>query len=305
MMRILVTGSNGLVGSALKKIKTNKTFIFHTRNDCDLLDYDSLKKYIGDVNPSFIVHLAADVGGLYKNMNQSVEMFENNILMNTNVIKACYEHGIKDGIFLLSTCIFPDKIEYPITEEKLHLGEPHTSNYGYAYAKRLLEVHVRLYREKYGCNYMCIIPTNIYGEYDNFSLTDGHVIPALIHNCYLAKIQNKPFIVKGTGTPLRQFIFSNDLANIIIYYIDHCIGIDNIIACPTEEYSIKYIANLISKKIGGLDCVFDSSYSDGQYRKYASNDKLCKNIDLEWTSIETGVDITIDWFLKNYSTCRK
>lgn len=120
-------------------------------------------------------------------MNYKVDMLEKNVLINFNVIKCSYEVQVEKLICMLSTCIFPDKTTYPIDETMLHDGPPHTSNHAYAYAKRVLEIHCRAYNEQYNTNFCCIIPTNIYGPHDNYSLQDGHVIPALIHKCYLAK----------------------------------------------------------------------------------------------------------------------
>ena len=110
-----------------------------------------------------------------------------NIMMNTNVLESCRLTKVKNLVSFLSTCIFPDKIEYPLTEKKIHEGAPHASNYGYAYAKRMLDVQTEVYREQYGVNFVSIIPTNIYGPHDNFNIDGGHVIPSLIHKCYMAK----------------------------------------------------------------------------------------------------------------------
>ena len=129
--------------------------------------------------------------------------------MNDNVLSCSHKYGIKKVVSCLSTCIFPDKTTYPINETMLHNGPPHLSNDAYAYSKRMLEVQSKAYQEQYGDNFICVIPTNIYGENDNYNLENAHVIPALIHKCYNAKKNNKKFIVCGTGSPLRQFIYSN------------------------------------------------------------------------------------------------
>ena len=120
---------------------------------------------------------------------------EKNILINMNVLKVCHEIKVKKLVSCLSTCIFPDKTSYPIDETMLHDGPPHTSNDAYAYAKRMLEIQSKAYQQQYDDNFICVIPTNIYGEHDNYSIECGHVIPALIHKCYLAKQENKPFVV--------------------------------------------------------------------------------------------------------------
>ena len=170
---VLVTGGSGLVGTHLKDIMPDAIYI--SSKDFDLTDINRVDEMMEFYNPSVVVHLAARVGGLLDNMNYPVDYLEENILMNTNVIKSCYKYNVKKCISILSTCIFPDKTEYPINEEMLHLGDPHNSNIGYSYAKRMLEVQSRIYREQYGRDFTCIIPTNIYGKHDQYNLEDSHV----------------------------------------------------------------------------------------------------------------------------------
>merc|ERR1711964_259813 len=148
--------------------------------------------------------------------------------MNNNVIHCCHEHKIKDVIFCLSTCVFPANAELPFTEESIHLGPPHPPNEGYAFSKRMVECQTRYYRATYGYNWCCIVPTNIYGPHDNFHLEKAHVIPALIHKCWLAKQRDEPFVIAGTGTPQRQFISSLDLAAVVLLLLS------NMEACPSS-----------------------------------------------------------------------
>ena len=197
--------------------------------------------------PNYVIHLAACVGGLYKNMNNKVKMLEDNLMINYNVIKCAHDYNVEKLISCLSTCIFPDKVSYPIVESMLHEGPPHFSNDSYAYAKRMLEIHTKAYRENYGDKFMCIIPTNIYGPHDNFHLEDAHVIPMLIHKCYLSKQNNINFIIRGTGKPLRQFIYSEDLAKMILTILFKSNNLDNIILSVPESQEISienYQANL-------------------------------------------------------------
>lgn len=302
-MTTLVTGGSGLVGKAISKIKPD--YIYLSLEDCDLtnyeMTYDVFKKY----NPTHVIHLAAYVGGLYKNMNQKVEMLEKNTLININVLKVCHELNINNVISCLSTCIFPDKTTYPIDENMLHDGRPHISNDAYAYSKRLLDTLSKSYREEYNRNYTCIIPTNIYGENDNYSLEDGHVIPALIHKAHLAKNNNEPFIIKGTGKPLRQFIYSQDLAQLIVWCLENYNDIDPIILADSKEYSIKEIGEIIAENFNIDNIQFDTSFSDGQYKKTASNQKLLSLLDFEFTDINIGLQKSCKWFIDNYENCRK
>ena len=209
--------------------------IFLSSKDGDLCDLEKTKLLFEKHKPTYVIHLAACVGGLFKNMNEKVKMFENNVLINFNVIKCCHDFKVKKLISCLSTCIFPDNTTYPINEKMLHNGPPHSSNDAYAYAKRMLEIHCKTYQEKYNDNFICVIPTNIYGPNDNFNLQDAHVIPALIHKCFLAKKENKPFIVYGSGKPLRQFIYSEDLADLFMWTLENYNKKDSLILSVSEK----------------------------------------------------------------------
>ena len=261
------------------------------------------KKY----QPTKVVFLAALVGGLYKNLDANYEMYMDNMKMQMNIIECCNKYNVKEGVFCLSTCIFPDKVSYPIKEEYLHNGEPHSSNYGYAFAKRNMDIMCRLSNERFGSKFCCIVPTNIYGENDNFNLENSHVIPGLIHKAYLAKENNEEFVLRGTGKALRQFIYSGDVAQIITQILTNpfleCNG--NIIISPKQEVSIKKVGKIIGKCFELDKIKTDTTYSDGQYKKTCDNSKLLGIIDIELTSLEDGLEQTIQWFKKNYPNVRK
>lgn len=312
MDTILVTGGKGLVGFAIQNISNNYPqykFIYLSSIDCDLTKWDDTIAYFQKIKPTFVIHLAANVGGLFKNMNYKVEMLEINVMININVLKASHMVNVKKLIGCLSTCIFPDKTTYPINESMLQNGPPHSSNDAYAYAKRLLEIHTKAYHEEYNDNFVCIIPTNIYGPYDNYNLNDAHVIPALIHKCYLAKKMSKPFIVSGSGRPLRQFIYSEDLAKLIMLVLEKYNSNDSIILSVDEnhEVSIEYIARQIAQCFEYEDMIqFDTSLSDGQYKKTADNSKMIQNFgEFNFIPIGTGIKKSVEWFINNYNTCRK
>jgi GDP-L-fucose synthase len=310
---ILITGGSGLVGNGIKSIESNYfskyKFIYVSSLDCNLENYLQTLEYFKKIKPDYIIHLAACVGGLFKNLNSKVDMLEKNVSINMNVLKVAHEIKVKKLIGCLSTCIFPNTTTYPINETMLHNGPPHFSNDAYAYAKRLLEIQCKAYQEQYSDNFVCLIPTNIYGPYDNFNLSDAHVIPALIHKCYLAKKESEPFVVAGSGKPLRQFIYSEDLAKIILWILESYHSNESIIISvgESDEVSIGDVAKLIGKKFNyETEIVFDESKSDGQYKKTADNSKLLNLIgNFEFTKIEEGIDKTIDWFVENYTKCRK
>ena len=304
---VLVTGASGLVGSALKDIhkKYPPTFKFVSSADCNLCDFKQTVKLFENIKPHYCIHLAADVGGLLKNINNNVSMLENNLLMNFNVVKCCHDFKVEKGVFCLSTCIFPDDTQYPIDETMIHNGPPHTSNEGYAYSKRMLEIHVRQYANM-GDNFVCVIPTNIYGPHDNFSLIDGHVIPSLIHKCYLAKKNNTPFVIGGSGRPLRQFIYSRDLAELIMWTLECDISGNIILSCSEQdEISIETLGRIISQEFQYNNVVYDNTIPDGQYKKTATNTKLLQHHQsYTFTSIDIGIKNTIQWFINNFDYCR-
>ena len=305
MSKILVTGGTGLLGSALKQFLHDAIFVSSV--DCNLYDFDDTFRMLKQYKPNTVIHLAAEVGGLFKNMNDNEGMLNRNLIMNTNIIKSCLYENVTKFIGCLSTCIFPATVQYPITEDMLHDGEPHESNYGYAYAKRMMEVQCRSIRDQYGYSYNCIIPTNIYGTHDNYSLKDGHVIPSLIHKAYLAKKNDTDFSVAGSGKPLRQFIYAKDLSNIISKLIVLESLKSPIIIADKIEYSIYEVSYMISEYFGISDrLVFDTNLSDGQYKKTADNSRLIETIgDFTFTPLKQGLKETIDWLVENYDKARK
>ena len=301
-MKLLVTGGTGLIGSAIENVD-----IRLGSKDADLKSWEQTNKIFKSSKPTHVIHCAARVGGLGGNISAKGEYYYDNIMMNTNVIEACRVHGVKNLICFLSTCVFPDDAEYPLTEDMMHLGEPHNSNFGYAYAKRMADVQIRAYKEQYGLNYLSVIPCGAYGPNDNFNLKSGHVIPSLIHKCHIAKETNTEFEVWGTGRPLREFLYSKDIGKMCSYLIENHNDTDPIILTSGIEYSIKEIVGLIVDTMefkGAVKWLADKP--DGQFRKPASNKRL-KSIlpNFEFTPIEVGISETVDWFNKNYPKARK
>jgi len=240
-------------------------------------------------------------------MNYKGEFFFDNIMMNTNVLEVSRLMGVKKVVSFLSTCIFPDKVQYPLTEDKIHLGKPHYSNDAYAYAKRMLDVQSRAYKEQYGLNYITVIPTNVYGPKDNFDIKNGHVIPSLIHKCYISKKNKVPFEVWGSGKPLREFVHVKDIANLTEWALDNYIEDEPIIFSNSNEVSIEYISELIAKQFNYEDNIkFQSNKPDGQFRKPSDNSKLKKYLpNYKFISIEDGIKDTVEWFKKNIDNIRK
>lgn len=299
-MTKVITGGSGLIGSAFKDgVKLN--------SKRDLRDYDKAEFAIGMYKPDVVVHCAAKVGGVGANMEFPADFFMDNIRMNTNVIQACKELKVKKLVSFLSTCVFPDDVEYPLDETKIELGPPHHSNFAYAYAKRMADIQIRAFNKQYGTQYFSVIPCNVYGPNDNYSLESGHVIPMLIHKCYLAKKNKKTFEVWGDGTPLREFVYSKDVANIVDLLIQKYEGTEPVIISNPTEYTIKQVVDLIVEYMGFRGKVkWLTDKPNGQHRKPSSNAKLLSIIgDYEFTTLEKGLKESIEWFILNYPNVRK
>jgi GDP-L-fucose synthase len=311
---VLVTGGTGLVGQALKEIVEadpieGYEWYFAGLKDADLTDAAAVGALFDRVRPTACLHLAAYVGGLFANMTHRVEFWRRNVAMQDAVMHCCHERGVRRLVSCLSTCVFPDKTSYPIDETMIHNGPPHSSNEGYAYAKRMVDVQNRMYNSQHGHDFTAVIPTNIFGKFDNFSVTDGHVIPGLIHKCYLAKKNGEPFVVSGSGKPLRQFVFSKDLARLMLWTLREYKETDPIILSVDEkdEVSIADVASAIVKAMDFKgEVVFDTSKDDGQFKKTASNKKLRKYLpQFEFTPFGDALKETVEWFVANYETARK
>ena len=300
-MKTLVTGGTGLVGSAIN------AEVYLSSTNVDLRNTSETFEIFESILPDKVIHCAARVGGLGGNMNYKGEYFYDNMMMNLNVLEASRRVGVKKLVSFMSTCVFPDDVEYPLTEKKIHLGEPHHSNYPYAYAKRMVEVQSRAYKEQYGVNYVSIIPTNIYGPNDNFDLHQGHVMPMLIHKCYLSKKNGTDLNVWGTGNALREFIYSKDVAKLTEWVLDNYEEDEPIIFSPSQEITIGYMVDLIVKNLNFKgNVVFDTDKPEGQFRKPSDNSKLKSYLpDFKFTPIEEGVEKTVNWFVENYEEARK
>jgi GDP-L-fucose synthase len=298
---VLVTGGKGLVGSEFLNYNKTNSSEFNLMYQNDIIDM--LNKY----KPESIIHTAGYVGGLGANMNNLAEFYYRNTLINTNLIHESYKFGIKKMICFLSTCIFPDKIDYPLTEEKIHLGPPHDSNFAYAYAKRMVDVQIESYNKSYNTKYFSVIPTNIYGPNDNYNLNNGHVVPTLIHKVYNAIKTNSDVTVWGSGKPLREFIYSKDVAKICENLIENYNDTNPIILSNSIEVSIEELVTTICDIMKFKNkIIWDKTKPDGQYKKTTDNSNLKKIIpDLTFTKLYDGLEETIHFFQNNYHNLRK
>ncbi|NWR49593.1 FCL synthase, partial [Regulus satrapa] len=305
--RVLVTGGTGLVGRAIEKVvaegegRPDEEWIFVSSRDADLTSSSETKALFERHKPTHVIHLAAMVGGLFKNIRSNLDFWRTNIHINDNVLHSAHEFGVQKVVSCLSTCIFPDKTTYPIDETMIHNGPPHSSNFGYSYAKRMIAHQNRGYSEQHGRRFTAVIPTNVFGPHDNFNIEDGHVLPGLIHKVYLAKQSGSALTVWGTGQPRRQFIYSLDLARLFLWVLREYDEVEPIILSgkpwlpsqksplhkgtatilpfPTvgeeDEVSIREAAEAIAEAMEFRgELLFDTTKSDGQFKKTASNAKL-------------------------------
>lgn len=300
-MKILITGGTGMVGSAFKSIESEHELILAGSKDCDLMNYDQTFKMFSYYMPHAIIHLAAKVGGVKGNSEYVSDYFYENIMINTNVLDVSKRLRIEKVVSLLSTCIYPDDPVYPLTEGQIHHGEPHKSNFGYAYAKRMLEVQSRAIRQQYGLKYITAIPNNIYGPNDNFDLENGHVVPAIIR-----KFQENKSILWGDGSPLREFTYSKDIAKALLFLVENYEGELPVNIGNPYQITIKELAELISLYFPNIKNIsWDTTKPAGQYKKPSSN-KLFLSMfpNFVYTHIHEGLNETIDWFKLNYPNIR-
>lgn len=272
--KIVVTGGSGMVGKSLKKIMPGAIYL--SSKDYNLTTERGVAQMYHDLKPTVVIHLAAKVGGILDNINKPGEYFTDNVLMNTLMIEYARHNGVERFIGMLSTCIYPDKVEsYPMSEEILHQGPPAITNFSYGYAKRALAVQIDSYNKQYGTKYQYLTPCNLYGEHDKFG-ENSHFVAALIKKIHQAKSTGEDKITLfGTGTPLRQFMHSDDLARVIKRCIDEDIY-DSFNVATEQNVSIDDIARTALRACGAdkMRIEYDNTKPDGQFRKDVSVEKM-------------------------------
>eukprot|EP01060_Flectonema_neradi_P022328 TRINITY_DN3058_c2_g1_i2.p1 TRINITY_DN3058_c2_g1~~TRINITY_DN3058_c2_g1_i2.p1 ORF type:complete len:327 (+),score=69.74 TRINITY_DN3058_c2_g1_i2:43-981(+) len=312
-MRVLVTGGSGLAGRAVEELissENNKqeSWYFASSSDADLRDLEATRSLFEKIKPTHVLHLAAKVGGLLMNIEQPVEMYNDNIKINMNVMECSKELSVKKLVSTLSMCIFPQKVTYPINEDCLHEGLPSQDLMGYAQSKRMVDIMNRLYNKQYGMMFTSLIPTNIFGPHDNYSLKNAHVIPALMHKIYLAKKNGTPLEVVGTGTALRQFIYSADFAKIAVWSIRNYESVEPLIVSVPEshEVSIRDVVTILTSAMNFEGEVVWKGGPDGQLKKTADITRLQTAMgEIEFTDFKVGIRQAAEWFVANYEKARK
>ncbi|EMT45979.1 GDP-L-fucose synthase [Anoxybacillus flavithermus] len=300
--KIYVAGHRGLVGSAiLRKLQVDgyTNLVYKTSQELDLRDRNRVDQFFEEEKPEYVFLAAAKVGGIVANNEYPADFIRDNLMIQTNVIDAAYRNGVKKLLFLGSTCIYPKFSPQPLKEEYLLTGELEPTNEPYAIAKIAGIKMCQSYNRQYGTKYISVMPTNLYGPNDNFDLHTSHVLPALIRKFHEAKENNAPYVeVWGTGTPRREFLYSDDLADACIFLMNNYEGNEIVNVGVGEDISIKELAEKIKNIVGYQgEIKFDTTKPDGTPRKLVDVSKINA---LGWKasiSLEEGLQKAYQWFL--------
>jgi len=304
--RVYVAGHNGLVGSAIvKKLKEleYKNIITANRDQLDLRDKTKVERFFNINKPEYVFLAAAKVGGINFNKNFPADFIRDNIQIQTNVIDSAYEYGSKKLLYLGSACIYPKITPQPIKEEYLLTDVLEPTNEAYAIAKILGLKMCQMYNKQHGFNAISLMPTNLYGPNDNFNVQECHVIPGMINKFLTAKENdNKSVIFWGDGTPTRQFMHSEDLADACIFLMNNYDDPEIINVSSDVEYTIKDLSEILKQKLEySGEIIWDITKPNGTPRRKVCIEKISK---LGWypkISFEDGLSRTVDWFLNNRS----
>ena len=304
--KIYVAGHRGLVGSAIVRnleAKGYKNIIYRTHKELDLTKQEAVRRFFEEEKPEYVFLAAAKVGGIHANNTYPADFIYDNLMIQNNVIKAAHDFKVKKLLFLGSTCIYPKMAPQPIKEEYLLTGSLEETNEAYAVAKIAGLEMCKFFKRQYGDNFISCMPTNLYGPNDNFDLKNSHVLPALIRKFHEAKVNNSEAVeVWGTGTPLREFLYVDDMADACVFLMENYDGEQHVNIGTGEEVSIRELAETV-KEVVGFDgeLVFNTEMPDGTPRKLTTVDKLH---GLGWkhkVSLDKGIRLAYNWFLENYN----
>ena len=307
--KIYVAGHRGLVGSAIvRSLKRSgyDNIIGRTHAELDLTDQRAVREFFEAERPDVVVLAAAKVGGINANQSEPAEFAYQNMQIQCNVIKCCHDYKVKKLLFLGSTCIYPRMAPQPIPEDALLTGPLEITNEAYAIAKISGLKMCSYYKQQYGDDFISCMPTNLYGPYDNYELSGSHVMPAMIRKFHEAKVNGAPFVeLWGSGTPLREFLYSDDMADACVFLLEHYQGLSHVNIGTGKEVTIRELAELVRKTVGYEgDIVWNKDMPDGTPRKLTDVTKLH---ELGWThkiELEEGVKLAYEWFKDNTDSAR-
>lgn len=303
--RICVTGGAGFLGSfiqeSLKKRGVTDIFI-PLRKQYDLIEVSDIRRMLSDAKPDVIIHLAANVGGIGANMEHPAEFFYDNLMMGVQLIHESWKAGVEKFVAIGTICAYPKYTPIPFKEDDLWNGYPEETNAPYGLAKKMLLVQSQAYRKQYGFNSIYLLPVNLYGPRDNFNPKSSHVIPALIHKCYEAKLNHTTeVVIWGDGSPTREFIYAGDAAEGIVMAAEKYDGPEPVNIGSGMEISIKDLAELIARLIGYEGkLVYDTGKPNGQPRRALDVSRAREYFGFTAKmSFEEGLKQTIDYYISN------
>lgn len=303
--KIYVAGHRGLVGSAIVRNLESKGFnniVCRTHKELDLTNQEDVRRFFREEKIEYVFLAAAKVGGINANNTYPADFIYENLMIQNNVIKAAHDFGVTKLLFLGSTCIYPKMAPQPIKEEYLLTGSLEETNEAYAIAKISGLEMCKFFKRQYGDNFISCMPTNLYGPNDNYDLKNSHVLPALIRKFHEAKV-NKSDVVEvwGTGTPLREFLYVDDMADACVFLMENYDGEQHVNIGTGEEVSIRQLAETIKEVVGFEGkLVFNTEMPDGTPRKLTTVEKLH---ELGWkhkVSLNDGIKMAYGYFLDNY-----
>jgi len=301
--KIFIAGHKGMVGSAIWRLLEKKGYtnlIGKSSKELDLRNQDDVIRFFNNTKPEIVIDAAAKVGGIWANQQHPYTFLLENLQIQNNLIDASHLFDCEKFIFLGSSCIYPKLAKQPIREEYLLTGSLEPSNEGYAIAKIAGVKACEAIRKQYGKDFVSLMPSNLYGSYDNFDLESSHVLPAMVRKFDDAKESNETVYLWGSGSPMREFLHVDDLADAVYFTLNNNLGGHLYNVGSATEISIKSLAELIQRIVGHQGkIIWDQSKPDGTPRKLMDSSKF---YDLGWKpkiGLETGIENTYQWFLKN------
>ncbi len=305
--KLLITGKSGVTGAAFEDIAESilpqYELFFSQSSKCDLTDLSKSIEYIEEINPDFIINLAAKSGGIGMSASSQATLLRDNTLINLNILEIARRINVKKLLLVLSSGIYPEKANMPFKESSLHDGEPHVSAYGYSYAKRLIEPAIRAYREEYNLDVIGAIPNGIFGKNDNFS-DDAPMLPSIIRRFYSQKDTEEKIEVWGDGSPLREYTYSIDVAKSFLWMLENYSSSVIMNTGSTEENSIKDIAYMVADNLSieRERIFFNTEKPSGIHKKSTDNSIFIKESKFVYTPFKEGLKKTIEWFDQTYKT---
>ncbi|MDE6529643.1 MAG: GDP-L-fucose synthase [Lachnospiraceae bacterium] len=307
--KIYVAGHRGLVGSAIVRSLDRQGYhnvIGRTHSELDLLDQAAVRAFFEQEKPDVVVLAAAKVGGINANNTAPADFAYDNMQIQCNVIKCSHDYQVKKLLFLGSTCIYPKLAPQPIPENALLTGPLEETNEAYAIAKIAGLEMCKFFKRQYGDNFISCMPTNLYGPYDNYDLQGSHVLPAMIRKFHEAKVNGVDHVeLWGTGAPLREFLYVDDMADACVYLLEHYDGEQHVNIGTGKEISIKELAGLVQHVVGYEGrIVWNSEMPDGTPRKLTDVTKLHEMGFMHKVELKEGVKLAYDWFRENVTEAR-